>query len=74
MDKSLLTREDLGLSGKCSPLTSTNGPDRMSPDALKIVRIVMQEVTRGPAGTMPCGQARGGTHGRSPPQMPHLIV
>ena len=51
----------------------TKGPNRMSLDALKVVRTVMKEVTRGPVGRMPCGQTRGGTRGRKPPQNDLLV-
>ena len=46
---------DLGLSGIYGLLGGTNGQDRMFPDALKIVRAVVKEVTRGRAKTMSCG-------------------
>lgn len=38
----LYTREDLRLSRVYGPLSSTNGPDRMSSNALVVVRIVMK--------------------------------
>ena len=33
-------REDLRLSRICEPLSSANGSDRESPDALEVVRVV----------------------------------
>ena len=65
-------REDLRLSRRCEPLNSANGPDRMSLNASKVVRVVMKEVTHGLAGTMPrrqtCGSIRGWTRGIRPLQ------
>ncbi|RVW63922.1 hypothetical protein CK203_056782 [Vitis vinifera] len=49
-------REDLRLSGRCGQLSSANGLNRMSSDALKVVRAVMKEVTHGLARTMPPGR------------------
>ena len=62
----------MGLSGKCGPLGGTNGRDMMFPDVLKIVRTVMKGVTRGPARTMPCGQIREGTCGKTCGRRPHI--
>ena len=40
-----------------------NGLDRMLPSALKVVRSVMEGVTRGPTRVLPRGQSRGSAHG-----------
>ena len=39
----LIYREDLRLSRVCRPLSSANGPDKMSPDALEVVPVVMKK-------------------------------
>ena len=50
-----------------------NGPDRMLLGASKVVRSVMEGLTRGPTRVLPrgqsCGGIRGQTRGRRSPQI-----
>ena len=43
----LYIRKDLRLSGRCGPLSGANGLDKMFPNALKVIRTMMKDVTRG---------------------------
>ena len=42
-------------------LVAPNGSDRMLPGVSKVVRSVMEGVTRSPTRVLPHGQSRGGT-------------
>lgn len=65
------TREDLRLSRECRPFNGVNGSNRMFSDVLKVVQVVMKEVTRGPARAMPRGQTRGTFEGKCMGYGPH---
>lgn len=49
--------KDLKLLEIYGPFSSANGPDKMSLDALKVIRAVMKEMTHGLTRMMPRGQS-----------------